>query len=313
MSKPIKIAVYGDTHVSSKNYGAHRDYAAESLSYYKAVVDIAESEAVDYMCCLGDLTQGRLTTLEYRAAFEKELMRAYNLTQGKHYCLRGNHDIATYGMTERDYYIGRGLLQEPENLFFNGLSLYMCNYGEEDSLVIEPKPNTTTVLLTHNYLRFSDTVLPPYGEPIELDNYTNWYGADLILNGHIHRSSKFSGHIIKDSLAKRTTVMNVGCPCRMSYESDMQPNGNVILLTVTYEGLQLGQRKFELLPIDEAFNLADREAKENLKRLKRGELGLIADTLDNRERFVGDPIAMINAMRVAQIYKDKAIALLQEN
>ena len=312
MTKTVvtRIGIYGDTHLHSKNYGSHRNYAQESLGYYQKVINLAQANEVDCLVCLGDFAHGRFHNLEYRLAVEKELMKAAEFASNGHYCIKGNHDIATYGMTERDYYIQRGLFREPETLSFNGLNIYMSNYREEDTLTVDQ--GTRNIILAHNFFTFSGVSLPMYGEGVELDNFENWYGTELILSGHIHRSCSYKGYITKDGFAKETAVFNVGCPCRLSYEKNMQDCGNLIILEVYDTGeYNIEHHTFDLLPLTESFNLLDIETKEKLQNLKQADVSKIAENLDQHERFVGDPMDIINSLTdIKQEYKDKAIELL---
>ena len=307
-----RIGIYGDTHLCSKNYGGHKDYATESLNYYRKVIDLAEAKGVTHLVCLGDFAQNRFHALEYRLKVEHELARARDLVNGNHYCICGNHDIATFGMTERDYYIQRGLFKESENLTFKGLNLYMADYRKETEIEL-PAKDRVDIILAHNFFRFKSTELPQFGEAIELDNFEQWYGADIIFTGHIHLTSSYSGNIIKGDKAHKALVFNVGCPCRMSYEKKMQEVGDVIYICVYDTGeVKIEKDQFELLPLEESFNLVDKETKDKLQKLKHADVSEIAAQLDNHTRFAGNPIDIINSLDVEQKYKDKAISLLKE-
>lgn len=314
MSKLIaRIGVYGDTHLCSKNYGGHRDYAGESLYYYKKVIDLAEERGVTHLVCLGDFAQNRFHTLEYRLKVEAELSRASIMVKGNHYCIQGNHDIATSGMTEREYYVQRGLFKEPETLMFPNLMVHMVNYREEAGLTLAEEKKGLDIILAHNFFKFKNTVLPQYGDAIILDDYEQWYGADIIFTGHIHTTSSYSGNIIRGSSAHKALVFNVGCPCRMSFEKKMQESGNVIYICVYDTGaVKIERDEFELLPLDESFNLVDKETKDKLQRLKHSGVSDVAMQLDSHTRFVGNPIDIIAGLDVEQKYKDKAITLLKE-
>lgn len=303
--------MYGDTHLSSKNYGAHRDYASESLLYYKSVIDIAEEECATHLVCLGDFAQTKFHQLEYRINVEKELERASRLTNGNHYCLQGNHDISTKGIVERDYYINRGLLKGSTSLDFKDFRVDMIDYGKESKFKLSDV-KAMNVVLAHNFFSFKDTAMPCYGNAIELDNFKQWYGVDLIISGHIHKSGKYSGRIIKDNRAKNVTVFNLGCPCRMSYEDDMQEKGNVMFIDYYSDGsVSLFNRTFDLLPLDKSFNLVDRLSKERLNRLKGVDVSEISQKLDSYDGYTGDPVKIISSMLdIDEKYREKALELL---
>ena len=73
-----KIGIYGDMHLSSKNYGAHRDYPSESLEYFQAITLKTKELGLTYLIGTGDFTYGRFHSLEYRLAIEKELQEQKN-------------------------------------------------------------------------------------------------------------------------------------------------------------------------------------------------------------------------------------------
>ena len=118
-----KILIYGDIHLSSKNYGGHRDYARESLEYFKKITEAVEKHNISCLIGTGDFTFGRFHSLEYRKAVEDELEKQFKLTNGNRYELKGNHDSATYGMTEYEYYTYKGLLKKSEKYIY-----WLCKY-----------------------------------------------------------------------------------------------------------------------------------------------------------------------------------------
>lgn len=131
-----KVMIYGDDHLSSKNYGGHRDYPNETLHILKMLTDYAEDNGVTHIIGLGDFTYYRFHTLEYRKKVEEQLERQFRLTHGNRYQLKGNHDEASYGMTEYEYYIAKGLLKPAETInISNILNINMLNYGDMDMLL----------------------------------------------------------------------------------------------------------------------------------------------------------------------------------
>lgn len=68
-----RILVYGDLHLSSKNYGSHNNYPKESLDILRLITDKASEIQATHIVGLGDFAFGRFHTLEYRTAVEAEL------------------------------------------------------------------------------------------------------------------------------------------------------------------------------------------------------------------------------------------------
>ena len=47
----------------------------------------------------------------------------YRITKGNHFEIKGNHDSAGYGLTEREFYIEKGLLKEPINMTIGNVNI----------------------------------------------------------------------------------------------------------------------------------------------------------------------------------------------
>ena len=195
MADIARIVIYGDIHLSSKNYGGHKDYVKESLEYFTKITEIAEENKATHIIGLGDLTFGRFNTLEYRLEVEKLLSRQYSLTNGNRYELCGNHDIASYGKTERDFYIDKGIIKKSQNISFGNIHITMIDYGKtnETEMNIVDADDHVNIVLSHNYYKFSNSITPNFGTAINIDELTNWFGVDYIICGHIHKQLVLKG------------------------------------------------------------------------------------------------------------------------
>lgn len=316
-----RILIYGDPHLSSKNYGAHINYPAESLECFKKVTKIAEEQGATMLIGLGDLTYGRFNTLEYREAVENELIRQYNIVNGRHFQLKGNHDKASYGMTEYEYYIKKGLLKPACNITVGSVHITMVDYGQHDK--IEPNfcndGEGLNVIFAHDFFRFKDTQAPDFGNYIELDRFERWYGVDYLICGHIHSQLAFNGLMVKnidgEERGRRIMVQYPGSLPRPSYrEGHMDLVGQVILLVVKDTGeLEYTILDVDLLPLEESFNLVkkalDKEAKA--KKEQRVDISDVIDRLNNHQRNIGNPEDIIAALNIDDKYKNKAIELLK--
>ena len=322
MADIARVLIYGDPHLSSKNYGAHRDYARESLDCYKKITETVEKHGVTHLIGLGDFTYGRFNTLEYREAVEYELTKQYELVQGRHYELKGNHDSASYGMTEYEYYIKKGLLKPSCNITIGNVHFTMFDSGEYNNT----QPNfgvdgeSINVVLAHDYFKFSDTLLPDFGKYIELDHMTQWYQMDYLICGHIHSQLAFDGLILKDidgqTHGKRVMVQYPGALSRPVYrEGHMDLVGQLILLTIRDNGeMEYTVLDVELPELDQSFNLSAKAAEQAKKEMKekRVDISDIIQQLNRHERNIGNPEDIIEAMQgVDERYKKKAIALLE--
>lgn len=321
LADQARILIYGDPHLCSKNYGAHVDYASESLNLFKKITDIAIEQQATMLVGLGDFSYGRFHTLEYREAVENELQRQYGVVQGSHYQLKGNHDKASYGMTEYEYYIKKGLLKPSCNIQIGNVNITMVDYG----LHTKTEPNISTadgatnVILAHDYFRFSNSPMPNMGKFVELDNFSKWFGVDYIISGHIHTQYIFEGDIIKQdngiARAHHVIVQYPGSLPRPAYtEGHMDLEGRLVLLVID----ESGNLDYQVITIDlpdlaESFNLSQKaiEAEKKLRKEQRVDISDIIKKLDSHNRTIGNPEDIINAMGVPEKYKVKAIELLK--
>lgn len=319
MGVKATIIIYGDIHLSSKKYGAHNDYPKESLHYFSEITRVAKERNATHIIGTGDFTYGRFHSLEYRLKVEEQLEEQYKLTKGNRYELMGNHDTATYGLTEYQYYVQKGIIKPSTNLDIENLHITMVDHDKHNE--VEPNihmgEDDVNIIIAHDFFRFKDTATANYGEAIELDEFTRWYGADFLISGHVHKIMGFSGSIAKDNVGHPMTVHYPGCMSRPSYrEGHMDEVGQVVCITVNDDNtIGYDVIDIELWKIEESFNLAIKEkaiGKEK-ERADRLDISDIVKQLDSHERNVGNPEDIINSLQgVDKIYKNKAIALLKE-
>ena len=316
-----RILIYGDPHLSSKNYGAHIDYAKESLECFRKITAIARDNKATMLVGLGDFTYGRFNTLEYREAVEAELSEQYKLVNGKHYQLKGNHDSASYGMTEYEYYIKKGFFKPSFNLTIGSTHITMVDYGQANKVVpnIGQESDSLNILLAHDFYRFKDTMAPDFGKYLELDNFERWYGLDYIICGHIHSQLAFEGLMVKtidnQPRGHRVMVQYPGSLPRPSYrEGHMDLVGQVILLVIKDDAtLEYNVLDVELLPLEQSFNLSQKAIEKEIKSQKeqRVDISDVIEKLNNHQRNIGNPEDIIQALQVDVKYKHKAIELLK--
>lgn len=318
MADIARVLVYGDIHLSSKNYGAHTDYPNESLHYFKVITEKAEELKATHIIGTGDLTYGRFHTLEYREAVEAELDKQLKLVNGNRYELKGNHDSATYGMTEYEYYINKGLLKKPENIKLGIVNISMVNYGDYNKgKILDPSnKEEINVVIAHNFFKFKDTRLPDYGRAIELDSFEDWFGVDYLICGHVHNREMFEGLVVKDGHGNPMVVHYLGCMPRPSYrEGHMDEEGSMVLLTIRDNGeMQYDIIEIPLWDLSESFNIEKKNAEyaKKAEKEQRVDISDIVQQLDTHQRNVGNPEDIIESMEgVEPKYKKKAIELLK--
>lgn len=313
-----KVGVYGDIHLNSKNYGAHRDYPKESLEYFSKITEVTRNRQLTHLIGLGDFSFGRFHSLEYRLAIERNLEEQYKLTNGNRFEIRGNHDEAGYGFTERDYYIEKGLLRPSTNLTLGNVNISMVDYGKHETtdVKIDNDDNHFNIILAHDFFKFSTSQVANYGKAIELDNFTRWFGVDYIALGHVHKIMKFKGHIFKDGLAREVVVDYLGCMTRPSYrDGHMDEEGHISIITVYDDGtMDIDTEVIQLWSLEDSFNLEAKQKQQQKKEEKaaRVDISDVVKQLDAHDRSVGNPEDIINTMTdVDERYKAKAIDLLK--
>lgn len=316
-----RILIYGDLHLCSKNYGSHRNYSEESLGVLREITKQVEELNVTHLIGLGDFTYGRFHTLEYRKSVEEELEKQYSLVKGNKWELRGNHDSASYGMTEYEYYAEKGLFNTAENMDLDTLHITMLNFGETDKV----KPNIhldsghTNIILAHDFYKFKDTAIANYGKAIELERLADdWYGADYLISGHIHEYHAFSGIYASKGYGRTVGVVYPGCMSRPSYMGeDTTDKGRMVLVDISETGeAKVRLLTVDLIPVEQAFIVEEKEkqAVKVAEKQARVDISDIVTALANHEREIGDPMVMIEVMEgIPDKYKQKAIALLKQS
>lgn len=299
-----RVLIYGDPHLSSKNHGSHRDYPKESLEYYTKIMDLAEQLNVNAVISLGDFTFGRFGDLSYRIKVEEQLERV----KGKHFMLKGNHDVMTDGITEFDYYLSRGMFYNVPEIDANGFKIQMFNWGDDLNI-----KDGTSIALVHDYVRYTHTQLPMYGNKyINLDDKYLPDSLEYIIAGHIHGQHVFG----RGNTDAKPIVHYVGCNTRPSYiHGNMPDSGKVVV--IDFENEKNGDERtnigynvvdIPLWSLDESFNLEEIAAKdaEKLEKANKVDLTEIVEELNNHERISGDPLVIIDSLEVDDKYKEKA-------
>lgn len=314
-----KILVYGDLHLSSRQYGAHLNYPKETLWVLQTITNVAVQVNATYIAGSGDFSFERFKSLEYRELVEQELEKQYKLTNGNRYEIKGNHDTAGYGMTEYEYYIRKGLLKPSTNLTIGQLNFSMVDFNTHnttDVLIDEDKYN---IILMHDFLKFKNSQIADYGKAIDIDEFEKWYGVDYIIGGHIHSSEVLDGLMVKtvegQPFGHRVVIDYLGSMPRPAYrEGHMDELGHMALITVFDNGdVKYDRLDIQLLPINECFNLdlKELELAKKIEKEKRVDISDIVHQLDEHERAIGNPEDIILALNVEDKYKNKAIELLK--
>lgn len=314
-----RVGIYGDLHLYSENYGSHRDYASESIDLMQNITKLVQDNGVTHLIGLGDFSFGNFKRLRYRKAIEEELIKQHELTNGNRWEMMGNHDKLAKDLSERDYYIEKGLLRPSENITLGKWHITMVDYDKASEVDVNFSDNEEdiNVILAHDYYKFVGTALPNYGEAHELDYMDKWFGADFLICGHIHKCMKFTGSIMNGEFSKKCCVHYPGCAMRPAYTKDhMDDKVDFVLLTQYTDGTtEYNFIEIKLPPIEESFNLEKIARKEQKQAEKPESIDItqMVYSLDKHERVVGSPEEIIKAMEgVPEAYKNMALKLLKE-
>ena len=313
-----RVGIYGDIHLSSKNYGAHKDYPKESLYCFSKIAETCKNKQLTHLICCGDFTFGRFHSLEYRKAVDEILQDIWEQTKNNHYVLKGNHDVAGYGLVERDYYIEKGLIKDSENLTIGNTNITMVDYDAHETSEpnIVDSEDKFNIVVAHDFFKFNNTQLPNYGKAIILDEFTKWFGADYIACGHVHKIINFSGYIVKESSVHEAIVHYLGCMTRPSFrDGHMDEVGQVLIFTIYDNGqLDCDIESIPLWSLEDSFNLEVKQKQQAKKEEKaaRVDISDVVKQLDSHDRNVGNPEDIIKGLTdIDEKYKNKAIELLK--
>ena len=311
-----RILITGDSHLSSRNYGAHQNYPKETLHYFRLTTDMAKELGATHYIGLGDFTYGRFHSLEYREEVEKILQEQYEITNGNRWEIKGNHDEASYGKTEYEYYKGRGMIRGSEYIKIGNVNINMVDYGKyNETNVVLGGEDEINVILTHGYFVFNNTQMPAYGDPIYLDNFEEWCGVDYIICGHIHQEHIFDGYISNSEGKSHPCVVHyLPCLSRPAYLGELTPEvGRVVLLTIYDNGtMKYDMIDVPLLPIEQSFNLALKEKKKKHSEYVHVDVSDVVKQLASHQRTIGNPEDIIMAKAdIPEKYRIKAVDLLK--
>lgn len=317
IDKPIvgKIGIVGDIHLSSKNYGAHRNYPVECMEYFRKITELTDEHKLTHLIGTGDLTYGRFHTLEFRQQVEQELNKQYSLVKGNRYELKGNHDISS-SMTERDFYVHSGLIKPSANISIGNVNITMVDYGLTNSTEVNETDTGVNVIIAHDFYKFSYSKIANFGKAIELDTLEKWIGADILICGHVHKIMEFEGYVTKGDTVHKLQVYYPGCMTRPSYrEGYLDEQGQFIIITVYADGeVDINKLDVPLWKVEDSFNLEVKavEKQKKVQKAERVDISDVVKQLDTHDRSIGNPEDIIEGLDdIEPKYKNKAIELLK--
>lgn len=202
-----KVHIYGDMHFSCVYEGQHKDYTLECYTNMDNILSKVKAEKASAVIFLGDV----IGVNERNIRDRQFLMRLYlffqtlnKLTKGNVYAVKGNHDKGDF--SDFDFFLGIGLLKNPNYIDYYGCSekeynegnrdclevrFHFVNYGEENrELTMSTDEGYSNVVLGHaDYLIDGVTNWYQHKGGVQLARLSNFKGVDLVISGHIHNPS----------------------------------------------------------------------------------------------------------------------------
>lgn len=284
----LKVLIYGDIHLSTRNRARHRSYPDESLHYFEFITEQAEALNVDCIVGLGDLTYGTLSNLKYRDIVEALLERQLKQTNGRRYELQGNHDISAGGYSEYDFYTSRGKIKTAERIVGEHVVIDMLNYGEpakytaDGGLMIDQDADKKHVVLCHDFLQFRNSKLGGYGEPYIIEELVGLKGADWIICGHIHDMLSDRGMVFG---GKSCSLLYPGAMTRPVTKGDVMEKAAIVVVDTDAVQDYVSIYEVELLPVEVTYDL-QRVEKAKAEKARKQALVLVAGELRDAVRNI---------------------------
>ena len=181
--------------------------------------------------------------------------------------------------------------------------------------IIKPDKETIDIVIAHDYLKFEDTKLPNFGNPILLDKLEKWFGIDYLFCGHVHKYMAFQGLMMDGENGHRVNVVYPGCMTRPAYiKSGLDKVGHLLVLTIYKDKMDIEDIEVPLWNLEDSFNIEElgEEFEEQEYKENRVDISDIVSKLDEHDRAIGNPEDIIrNITGVDEKYKAKAIELLK--
>lgn len=193
-----KVLVFGDTHLSVKYNGKHKNYAYDCFATMDLILNHVKEEQPSAVFFLGDIIG-----VNERNIYDHEfLMRVvmffgslYKLTKGNVYYVKGNHDFGDFA--DVDFLTGLGYIKNPEYVDYMvndnvEIRFHFVNYGDEHKPLQINQDNASNVVLGHAdyYIEGVTTWYSSKKHSVELKTLSNFKGVELVFAGHIHTPSK---------------------------------------------------------------------------------------------------------------------------
>lgn len=203
-----RVLVFGDLHLSATYEGKHKQYMFECYESMERVLEICKSENPSAVIFLGDLIGVNERNIRDRQFLMRVVMffsQLNTMTKGNVFSVKGNHDIGDF--SDFDFLLGLGYIKNPLYLDYEGVEVvdgkevsslevrfHFVNYGDEhEKLNLTSLDNgvcASNIILGHSDF-YIEGVTNWYSSRngMDLAEFDNFIGADLLISGHIHTPS----------------------------------------------------------------------------------------------------------------------------
>lgn len=305
----LKVLVYGDIHLCTRNRAKHRSYPDESLHYFEFITEQAEALNVDAIVGLGDLSYGNFNNLKFREVVEKLLDRQEKQTQGRRYELRGNHDITGSGYSEYDFYTSRSKLKPATQLVGDNVVIDMLEYGDpatytaEGGVCIDQDKTKRHVVLFHDFLRFRDSKILGYGDAYIIEELVGLNGVDWLIGGHIHDMLSDKG-MAKGG--KDCALFYPGSMPRPVTKGDAMEKAAIVVIDTDVAEDYVSIYEVDLLPLEVSYDL-QRVEKAKVDKARKQALIVAAGELRDAVRSIAPDGARLTAYDIINDNKQVSI------
>lgn len=329
-TKASRILIIGDLHADDVYEGKHKNYLQNTFDVMGDILRVVAERKPSLVVLAGDLVGVRPGRSKVRTRMYLQRLISFIRALGPDVIVvKGNHDYAED--SDYDFLHGIGVFKSPVDVGHaydvvlsdkpdDRLRLHLRDYGKEYlPLELEGNEAGVNIVVAHNefyiegkeYRRRSDGAL-------ELIHHTPFYGADVVLSGHIHHPSP----TIEDFTTLtgvQSAFVNLGCPTRPSAAENYNQVWLVELAFDTETSWSFNPIPFELKPADEVFVKSSdmfQEVKAQLEaydQQRRLSLDNVLNTILESGPNVLDVKEQIKRIPSArQEAKDKALALLAQ-
>lgn len=279
------LIVVGDTHLSPKYVGSHRDYIASGFKVLEKIREHVLEYKADgkvSLMILGDVFGVNETNMKdewYLLQLNRWFVQMNHLTENRVFAVRGNHDMGEY--TTFDYAEDMGWIKNPDDIDYtdsSGKNVYarfhILNYGHE-SRKLRDEVGIYNIVFGHNDYQiagltnwYQNEASKWNGNHVAVKEMKNVENVSQIVSGHIHTPSTDPNIFESMPDGHTINVFYPGSPARVA-----ERVSDVWYLTYAPEAddANLQLHKFGLWGIEEEFNPRAKSDEQIMKEKDKAE------------------------------------------